>query len=93
MELTRISPVAGFRLSLRLWKLVVALWLFQLFLIAPAKLIVENALAPLLGHLPEGAMADGDLALIVVQALVEIRSPAVLLLLAAVVLGWLWCHR
>jgi len=90
VELIRISPFAGFRLSLRLWKLVAALWLFQLLLITPVMLIVENALAPSLAALPEGAMADGDLALIVIQAFDEIRAPAILMLLVAVVLGWLW---
>ncbi len=86
----KITLFGGLKLALRLWKLVLALWFVQLLLLMPVMLIVDNVMAPAVKNLPAAGIADADLLLIVYQVFDEIHSPAALMLLIAVVLGWLW---
>jgi hypothetical protein len=77
------SPVAGFRLALRLHKLVLAAWLVSIAVFLPAQLIVDFAAGPALANLPEGGPAPGDTLLIFFELLRPIAIPLAL----AVILG------
>lgn len=78
------SPVAGFRLALRLHKLVLAVWLVSIAVFLPAQLMVDFAAGPVLANLPESGPAPGDSVLIFVELLRPIAVP----LAIALILGW-----
>jgi hypothetical protein len=77
------SPVAGFRLALRLHKLVLAAWLVSIAVFLPAQLMVDFAAGPTLANLPEGGPAPGDTLLIQF----ELLRPIVVPLALALILG------
>jgi len=78
------SPVAGFRLALRLHKLVLAAWLVSIGVFLPAQLMVDFATGPARANFPEGGPAPGDGLLIFVELLRPIAVP----LAIALLLGW-----
>ncbi len=78
------SPVAGFRLALRLQKLVLAAWLVSIAVFLPAQLMVDFASGPARAKLPAGGPAPGDGLLILFELLRPIAVP----LAIALVLGW-----
>lgn len=79
------SPVAGFRLALRLNKLVLTAWLVSMAVFLPAQLMVDLVAGPTRANLPDGALAPGDSILI----FVELLRPIALPLGIALGLGWL----
>lgn len=77
------SPRAGFRLSLRLRKLVGATWVAQFMAALPSIAIVELALARARAHLPAGELPVGERELVLLELLRPVAGPVVL----AVALG------
>jgi hypothetical protein len=78
------SPVAGFRLALRLHKLVLTAWLVSIGVFLPAQLMVDFAAGPARANLPDGGPAPGDDLMIFHELLRPIAVP----LAIALVLGW-----
>ena len=81
----RPSPVVGFRLAVRLRKLVGAVWLVCMAIFLPAQLIVLGVAGPTRADLPAGDLPPGDEVLI----LIELLRPVALPLAMALVLGML----
>ncbi len=88
------SATAGFRLALRLHKLVLAAWLVSIAVFLPAQLMVDFATGRARANLPEGGPAPDDGLLILFEFLRPIAVPlAIALILGCVTLvAWsiLW---
>ena len=54
------SSVGGFRLALRLHKLVLAAWLVSIAVFLPAQMMVDFVAGPVRANLPAGGPAPGD---------------------------------
>jgi hypothetical protein len=78
------SPIAGFRLAVRLHKLVLTAWLVSIAVFLPAQLIIDITTGPTRSNLPGGTLAPGDSLLI----FIELVRPIVVPLVLALVLGW-----
>ena len=75
------SPLAGFRLALRLHKLVLAAWLMSIAAFLPAQLIVDFATGPTRANFPAGGPAPGDGLVIFVELLRPIAVPLAITLI------------
>jgi len=78
------SSVGGFRLALRLHKLVLAAWLVSIAVFLPAQMMVDFVAGPARANLPAGGPAPGDGLLIFFELLRPIAVP----LAIALILGW-----
>ena len=76
------SVVEGFRLALRLRKLVAAVWIAGLAAFLPAQLVVSLAAAPVRGNLPARPLPVGDDFLILVETLRPVAVPLALALIS-----------
>jgi hypothetical protein len=88
------SPGSGLRLALRLRKLVGAVWLVSMAVFLPAQLVVNSAVGPTRGSLPDGPLPPGDDILILVELIRPVAGPLALALAsgALALLAWsvLW---
>ena len=86
------SPRWGWQQASRLWRLVIAVWVVSWLAIAPALLLLWRIIVPGLAALPAGTgeVADGDVALIVLEAGREAWIPSALALLSGLVVLWAW---
>ena len=78
------SPVAGFRLAVRLHKLVLTVWLMSIAVFVPAQLMVVLTTAPARANLPAGDLPAGDGLLM----FFELFRPIAVPLGMALALGW-----
>ncbi len=88
----RLRPVPGWGAlrATRLWRVVLAVWVVMTAAFLPALWVVEGAVGPSLGRLPEQGVAAGDVLLIVVDSL-RPAAPALLLAVASgLVVVWLF---
>lgn len=76
------SAVTGFRLALRLRKLVAAVWVAALAVFVPAYLVVQFAVGPVRSHLPEHPLPEGEIFLILIEVLRPVAIPIALALLS-----------
>ena len=79
------SPAAGLRRAMRLWRVVLAVWVVSATVFVPAYLVVDFAIGPTLTNLPDRDLPLGDDYLILVNTLRPVAKP----LAAAIVSGWL----
>jgi len=86
------SPRWGWQQARRLWRLVIAVWVVSWLAIAPALLLLWRIIVPGLAALPAGTgeVADGDVALIILEAGREAWIPSALALLSGLVALWAW---
>ena len=86
----RPSAVVGFRLALRLRKLVVAVWVATLAVFLPAYLVVQLAAEPVRSHLPERPLPEGEMYLILMEVLRPVAIPLALALLSGFIALFAW---
>ena len=88
------SPGSGFRLALRLRRLVGAVWLVSMAVFLPAQLVVNLAAGATRANLPDRPLPAGDSTLILVELIRPVTGPLVLALVSGCValLAWsvLW---
>ncbi len=84
------SVVEGFRLALRLRKLVVAVWFAALAAFVPAQLVVSLVGGPIRGHLPARPLPVGDDFLILVEVLRPVAVPLALALVSGCIALVAW---
>jgi len=88
------SPGAGFRLALRLRRLVATVWLVSMAVFLPAQLVVELAVGATRANLPDRPLPPGDRMLILVELIRPVAGPLALALVsgALALLAWsvLW---
>ena len=81
----------GFRLSLRLWPLLAALWVFPLIFFTPFGLLISRSAGRALGSVPDGFLPPaGDVPLLVSQSLVPILPAIIIVLIGSILLSWAW---
>ena len=97
MELKLIetpSPVSGFRLALRLRRLVGAVWLVSMAVFLPAQLVVNLAAGATRADLPNRSLPPGDSILVLVELIRPVAGPLALALISGglALLAWsvLW---
>ncbi len=87
---TTVSPAWGFHNALRLWRVVLAVWIVPLVLAVPGWMIAHGFLGRVLGSLPTSAGAQADLPLILMQA-VHTAGPALAVwIVTALAALWAW---
>jgi len=69
------SVVSGFRLTARLHRLVVGVWLVSVAIFAPAQVIVQAAAGPARANLPAGGLSAGDNLLIFLEIMRPVAVP------------------
>jgi len=69
------SVVTGFRLTARLHRLVVGVWLVSVLLLIPAQVIVQAAAGPARANLPAGGLDAGDNMLVFLEIMRPIAVP------------------
>ena len=88
------SPGSGFRLALRLRRLVGAVWLVSMAVFLPAQLVVNLAAGSTRANLPDRPLPAGDSTLILVELIRPVTGPLVLALISGglALLAWsvLW---
>lgn len=88
------SPLAGFRLALRLHKLVGAVWLVSMGVFLPAQWVILLATGPTRANLPDRMLPDGEELLLLAEQIRPVAGPLALALLSGGValLAWsvLW---
>ncbi len=82
----------GVAQAVRLWRLVVALWVVSVAAFLPAVWVVGGTAAPRLERLPAGdeCVPAGDELLILLPALEEVAAPLTLAVASAIVALWAW---
>ncbi len=86
----RPSPVFGAALALRLWKVVLAVWLTAEAAAAPVRLVVWSAAGDALVALPDGSLPPGELALVLFNRLEPVALMLVWIALAGGAALWGW---
>jgi hypothetical protein len=84
------SPVAGLRLTARLWRLVLTVWLVGVAALLPARLAVWSSAGDALAALPDGALPSGEVALVLVERLEPVAVTLVWIVLASALALWAW---
>jgi hypothetical protein len=86
------SPRLGWQQARRLWRLVLAVWIASLLAVAPALVLLGRIVAPALSSLPAGPgeVPDGDVALILLEAVREAQAPLVVAVLSGLAVAWAW---
>ena len=77
------SVVSGFRLTARLHRLVVGVWLISVVMFIPAQVIVQATAGPVRSNLPAGGLGAGEDLVV----LLEIMRPVTVQLAVALVFG------
>ena len=86
------SPRRGWQLTRRLWRLVFAVCAASWLAITPALLLLRQVVVPGLASLPSGRgeVPEGDVALIVLEAVRGPARPLAFAVLSGLVLLWAW---
>ncbi len=86
------SPRWGWQRALRLRRLVFAVWIASWLAVAPALVLLRRIVAPALSSLPAGPgeVPDGDVALILLEAVREAQAPLAVAVLSALAVAWAW---
>lgn len=86
------SPRQGWQQALRLRRLVFAVWIASWLAVAPALVLLRRIVAPALSSLPAGPgeVPDGDVALILLEAVREAQAPLAVAVLSGLVVAWAW---
>lgn len=86
------SPRQGWQHALRLRRLVFAVWIASWLAVAPALVLLRRIVASALSSLPAGPgeVPDGDVALILLEAVREAQAPLVVAVLSGLVVAWAW---
>lgn len=88
----RPSPRHGWREARELWRLVLVGWAVSWIAFAPALLVVRLGVFPAVAELPDepGAVAAGDVGLILVEAARPMVRPFALAVLSGLLVVWWW---
>lgn len=84
------SPALGLHHTLRLWRLVAAVWLVGVAVLVPLRLLIWATAGNVLTALPDGPLPDGELGLILVERLMPIAPAVIVVLLASGLVLWAW---
>ncbi len=85
-----VSPACGARHALRLWRVVLAVWIVPLLLAVPGWMIAQGFLGRILGSVPASASVSADVPLIVMEGL-HTAGPALLSWIVVSLLAlWAW---
>ncbi len=84
------SPAVGLRLSLRLRKLVGAVWIAGILAGLPLWAVLETAVAETRAHLPPGPLPEGDRELIVLELLQPVAGSIAVTAALAVAAFFAW---
>ena len=87
---SRPSLVDGLRLTLRLRKLVVAVWMVSIAALAPAQIVIHLASGRARANLPGHDLPDGDALLIFHELLRPVAAPIGVALALAVCMLFAW---
>ncbi|NOZ79875.1 MAG: hypothetical protein GXP48_11995 [Acidobacteria bacterium] len=85
-----VSPAWGFHAALRLWRIVLAVWIVPLLLAIPGWLIARGFLGRLLGAVPFTSAAHADLPLILMQGLHRAGPALSAWVVTAMLALWAW---
>lgn len=86
----RPSPGTGLRHAVRLWKLVLAVWVASGAVFIPSQIVVGLATAPTMSQLPDGGLPTGDAELIALEILQPVVAPLAVALLSGCLALWVW---
>ena len=89
--MNRPSLIFGFRLSLRLPSLIIALWIMPVILFTPFRAMVSASAGRALRTIPEAfTPPSGDIGLLIIQALVPMLPALAIAVLGSLFLMWTW---
>lgn len=87
----RPSVIWGVRTAIRLWPLVVLVWLSGLVFFLPASVVLQKAAARSFGRVPEGFdLPAGDGAILATGLLRDVADTLSVSLVFGIVLAWAW---
>lgn len=91
MRKERPSVVWGVRTAIRLWRLVVLVWLSGLVFFLPASMVLHRAAVDSLGQVPEGFdLPAGDGAILMMGLWRDVADTVSIGLVFGIVMAWAW---
>jgi len=86
----RVSLRYGARQAIQMWRLVAAVWLVPMVLGAPVVIAARRALAPMLGPIPMGGAAPGDVGLVLMWGLSRFGALLGIGIVSFLAAMWAW---